>query len=302
MAIKITTPRLTPITVKEMVSFPDNSQYLDKLRYSHYQTEEMELVASRLRALAANRQHILQTIITELQQPSGFQFRNKGQSQSFVLHRSENYTLRLMLWIPDGHQARSIPFSYEGVHDHFFDLMSVGLFGPGYRTSLYSFDRHETIRRYDGLTRLNYHGDMWLQEGEVIYYYANEDVHLQHPPASLSLSLNLIIIKSDTSPSQTIFDLDGPADNKVVWGRPRFNSRQKFNTQRSIFSTMLKHGDADSRHTVLQIALESELEEVRALLAWVALLKCPSPEPRWYEELAKEKSTFVRDIVTMGQQ
>ncbi|PVF10538.1 hypothetical protein DBO95_30145, partial [Yersinia pestis] len=88
--------------------------------------------------------------------------------------------------IPPGHQASAIPFSYKVAHDHAFDLMTVGFFGPGYRTSLYEFDYNEPIQRTDGLTQLSYKGEMYLRENEVIYYFANKDVHIQHEPESLS--------------------------------------------------------------------------------------------------------------------
>lgn len=63
-----------------------------------------------------------------------------------------------MLWIPTRTSGQRYSFSYKVAHDHAFDLMTVGFFGPGYRTSLYEFDYNEPIQRTDGLTQLSYKG------------------------------------------------------------------------------------------------------------------------------------------------
>lgn len=300
MAIKIPTLEQTPVTLDEFIRFLETSPIVDKLRHSNYDISEMQQIATWLRALAANKEHLLAMVATELSLLTHFQVLNTGQSQGFILHRTPYYTIRLMVWIPSGHQARSIPFSYDSAHDHAFDLMSAGFFGPGYRTSLYSFDYEAPAYRADGLTRLDYKGDTHLKEGEVIYYYANKDVHTQHAPASLSASLNLIIVKSSVAARQTIFDLEDSADKTVKWGRPRFNSLSKLSTQRSIFSVLSKHGNARSRNIITKIARDHELDEVRTL-AWAGLLGYHDLDPAWAEALKEEKSRYVRNIVNNYQ-
>ncbi|MFK0380258.1 hypothetical protein [Pandoraea sp. NPDC090278] len=296
MAIKIDTLKRAPVTVQEYIAFLESSHIIEQFRKSIYDREVMCLAASWLRSLAENKTHLLAIIADELASSTEFQARNFGQSQSFVIHRTADYTIRIMLWIPDGHQAKAIPFSYENAHDHAFDLMSTGFFGPGYRTSLFTFDYDDPVHRVDGLTRLAYHGDTHLREGEVIYYFANRDVHVQHLPESLSASLNLIVVKPDASVRQTVFDLDGPPDNGIAWGKPRYNSARKLRTQRSIFAALAAHGNARSRDALTRIARSHELEEVRAL-AWIALLNGLNPNPAWFGEIATEKSSYIKKVV-----
>lgn len=69
---------------------------------------------------------------------------------------------------------------------------------------------------------------MYLRENEVIYYFANKDVHIQHEPESLSVSLNLIINKPDASARQTVFDIESTDEgSNLCWGKPHFNSIEK---------------------------------------------------------------------------
>ncbi len=228
MAVKVDVKENTLITLNEFVSFLETSGTIEKLRNSIYSSEVMSCVATQLRALAANKAHIFSIIIEELEKTDHFQSQNYGQAQGFVLYTTPWYTIRLMLWIPPGHQASAIPFSYKVAHDHAFDLMTVGFFGPGYRTSLYEFDYNEPIQRTDGLTQLSYKGEMYLRENEVIYYFANKDVHIQHEPESLSVSLNLIINKPDASARQTVFDIESTDEgSNLCWGKPHFNSIEK---------------------------------------------------------------------------
>lgn len=302
MAIKIEADEFSPITLNEFVDYLEYSQVIKRLADSLYDDSDMRSLATRLKSLAKNKDHLLDRITSELNIPERFQVSNNGQSQGFILYRAPDftYTLRLMLWIPSGHQARPVPFSYEGAHDHAFDLMTVGFFGPGYRTSLYSFNYEDTIQHSDGLTQLNYLGDMYLKESDIIYYFANKDVHVQHPPESLSVSLNLIITKPDATVRQTVFDLEEPHDNDVVLGRARFNSPYKLGNQRSIFSILSSYGNERSLQAILEIARHHELDEVRAL-AWVALLCRSAPDPSWDNEIAGDRNIYIRKVISSYQ-
>ncbi|MDL4454760.1 hypothetical protein QRZ34_27375 [Klebsiella michiganensis] len=126
MAIKISSEKMTPITLNDFVLYLETSGAIETLSNSVSSPSIMSATAMQLRALAANKAHILSFVVNELEKSEHFQQQNNDQPQSFVLHRTPLYTIRLMLWIPSGHQAKSIPFSYEVAHDHVFDLMTVG--------------------------------------------------------------------------------------------------------------------------------------------------------------------------------
>lgn len=295
MAVKVDVKENTLITLNEFVSFLETSGTIEKLRNSIYSSEVMSCVATQLRALAANKAHIFSIIIEELEKTDHFQSQNYGQAQGFVLYTTPWYTIRLMLWIPPGHQASAIPFSYKVAHDHAFDLMTVGFFGPGYRTSLYEFDYNEPIQRTDGLTQLSYKGEMYLRENEVIYYFANKDVHIQHEPESLSVSLNLIINKPDASARQTVFDIESTDEgSNLCWGKPHFNSIEKIASQRSIFSALSTHGNMRSKKAIEKIAHNHKADEVRAL-SWVAMLR--ANDTVLSDVLTLEKSHYVRRVL-----
>ena len=296
MAIKISTLEQPPVTVDELVSFLDNSPYIERFRHSVYDSKDMQVAASWLRALASAKTCLVARIMAELDDPQTFQVSNPGQAQSFLLHPGEYYTLRLMLWAPSEKKVLA-PLSYGFVHDHDFDLMSAGVYGPGYRTSLYQFDYDEPAHQHQGLARLNYQGEAGLKEGETIYYFASKDVHRQYSPVSLSVSvsLNLLIRKPDAGIRQTVFDLSGPPENGIVLGRARYNSQDKLNSQKSILAVLARLENARSRDIILQIARSHDSEEVRAL-AWASLLNSGTPELSWYQECRCDRSFYVRKM------
>jgi len=295
MAIKIATRAKSPITIEDFVLYLKSSRAVESFREGRYLSPMLRATATELCALARNKSHILAIVINQLKHIDHFQLRNNGQPQSFVLYHTPQYILRLMLWLPAGHQARSVPFSYDVAHDHAFDLMTVGFFGPGYRTSLYEYNYREFSQQRNGQVRLDYKREMTLREHEVIYYFANKDVHTQHEPTSLSASLNLIILRPAPHPRQTVFDLQPEAlPSKVCWCQPRFNSMQKLISQRSIFCALATHGNQRSKALIEHIANCHEAEEAQAL-AWLALLR--SAEYVDSNTLQMNKSSFVKNLL-----
>ncbi|MCW7548201.1 hypothetical protein OO184_09695 [Photorhabdus sp. APURE] len=293
MAIKLVVEPGFQITLTALIEYLTDSGVLESLRASCYSQDDMLNTATHLKALALNRHEVLQHISNALVTPETFQYTNNGQSQSYVLYTCPIFTLRLMVWIPVGFQARSIPFSYRYAHDHAFDLMSVGFFGPGYRTSLYGFDYSQIEQSDSGETLFSYAGDMFLEEGDIIYYYANKDVHIQHEPVSLSASLNLIIPKSIPSVRQTIFELSESAGRIV--GKPIFNNLQRVISQRSIFSLMAYQGNLRTQKLLIHIAKNHQSEEARAM-AWAAILR-HQPSQSLIDSALDDSSNYVRNAI-----
>src|SRR4051794_9308957 len=66
-------------------------------------------------------------------------------SQSIVLAKRRHFYVRAMLWpaIPESKESAEElrKYSYYVAHDHNFGFMTVGYFGPGYRTKFFSSDR-----------------------------------------------------------------------------------------------------------------------------------------------------------------
>ena len=83
-------------------------------------------------------------------------------------------------------------FAYELPHDHNFDFLTVGYFGPGYASDYYEFD-YEAVEGIVGeKANLRFVERSTLDPGKLMHYRAHRDVHSQLPPESLSVSLNIM--------------------------------------------------------------------------------------------------------------
>ncbi|MBO9497955.1 MAG: transposase [Novosphingobium sp.] len=83
-------------------------------------------------------------------------------------------------------------FVYELPHDHNFDFLTLGYFGPGYWSDYWEED-YVALDGWRGEPAgLRYVERSRLHEGRLLHYRAHRDVHSQHPPDALSVSLNVM--------------------------------------------------------------------------------------------------------------
>ncbi|MGV3730959.1 MAG: transposase [Sphingopyxis sp.] len=151
-----------------------------------------------LAGLARNRDFLADRVIAALKQGCADQVAiNRHSAQVFLLHRgARGYYLRANLWpaatdavtTASGTQA----FAYALPHDHNFNFLTVGYFGPGYISDDYEVDPEAIDGRLGEPLALRPAGQSQLSEGRMMLYRAHRDVHSQHPPPSLSVSLNIM--------------------------------------------------------------------------------------------------------------
>lgn len=85
-------------------------------------------------------------------------------------------------------------FVYGAPHDHNFDFLTVGYFGPGYVSDYYEYD-YEAVTGWRGeQAGLRFIERSALSEGKTLLYRAHRDVHSQLPPETMSVSLNILKI------------------------------------------------------------------------------------------------------------
>lgn len=80
---------------------------------------------------------------------------------------------------------------YGVVHNHNYDFLTLGYFGPGCRVDDYEFDIERSESHLDATVMLRPVGRSQLKPGRLVHYRARRDVHCQHPPDTLSVSLTL---------------------------------------------------------------------------------------------------------------
>lgn len=146
---------------------------------------------------------------------------NRYSAQVFVLRQFKYFTVRSVIW----DHIRGLPgeelFLYDKPHDHDFSFFTLGYFGPGYRTRVYSYD-YDSVIGYPGETVEISPSEEWeLNERKVVLYRGNVDVHNQSPPKSLSISVNILEnpARRETRRRQYEFDQDVSSIRRVVNGR-----------------------------------------------------------------------------------
>lgn len=83
-------------------------------------------------------------------------------------------------------------FVYELPHDHNFDFLTLGYFGPGYASDYYEYDYEAVAGAVGEPAGLRFVERATLDPGKIMHYRAHRDVHSQLPPAAMSVSLNVM--------------------------------------------------------------------------------------------------------------
>jgi hypothetical protein len=149
-----------------------------------------------LRGLSNNRRFLAERISNELKQTDSLQQSNQYSSQVFFLGRGKEYFVRANFWPAENDQIIQVSgkhaFFYGVPHDHNFDFLTVGYYGPGYLSDFYEYDFDEVIGYPGEKVNLKFMGREALPEGRVVLYRSSLDIHEQLPPESFSISLNIV--------------------------------------------------------------------------------------------------------------
>lgn len=108
-----------------------------------------------------------------------------------------DFFIRANIWPSlDEHMVRasgSAAFAIGLPHDHNFNFLTLGYFGPGYWSDYYEYAFEEVDGwRGEPVPSLTFIERTRLEEGKIQLYRANLDVHAQLPADSLSVSLNIM--------------------------------------------------------------------------------------------------------------
>lgn len=154
--------------------------------------------ADLLAGLARNRDFLADRVIAELKASYKGQLEtNRYSAQVFLLHRSpRGYFLRANLWPAERDAAYAASgaqaFAYGLPHDHNFNFLTTGYWGPGYISDYYDYDPEAVDGRLGEPLNLKFVERSSLSEGRMMLYRAHRDIHSQLPPEQLSVSLNIM--------------------------------------------------------------------------------------------------------------
>jgi hypothetical protein len=174
--------------------------------------QNTERAATILAGLCANRDLLTPALTAALQthtSKSAPQQRYTGQTIELGGNAACGFMLRANIWPSADDPLMNRPgaegFQYGFAHDHNFDFLTIGYYGPGYRSDFFAYDYESIVGFVGEHVQLTPMDSITLNEGKMLHYRAQQDVHRQWPPVSLSISLNIVHI----NPTQSWFDQYG---------------------------------------------------------------------------------------------
>jgi hypothetical protein len=189
------------ITLEELIEILDSDVFDPSSR------ESLINVAPYLQSLSNNKSFLAEFLLNELENTDDIQKNNKYTPTVFVLKNTEKYILRANLWLPITDKEKEIEgFRYDILHDHNFDLLTVGFWGPGYKSKLFEYDNFKVKGLLGEKVELTKKKNLQLSENKIVLYRAKQDVHMQLPPDRISVSLNVIPRNNFANQPQYQFD------------------------------------------------------------------------------------------------
>lgn len=118
-------------------------------------------------------------------------------AQTLFLGDGRDFYVRANIWPSSADLASGRvyqdQFTYNLLHDHNYNFMTVSYHGPGYVTEIYEYD-FDRVEGYVGeKVDLRFVERVHFTKGMVMLYRASVDVHTQLPPDDLAVTLNLMI-------------------------------------------------------------------------------------------------------------
>ena len=160
--------------------------------------ESVDHAAHWLQRLGNNQHFLGDLMVRELQQRHCTASDGSAYGAQAIMLSSarDGFFLRANIWPSEADHAYrasgASSFVYELPHDHNFSFLTYGYFGPGYVSDYYEYD-YEKVAGFRGETAgLRFVERSALTQGKLMLYRAHLDVHSQLPPASMSVSLNVM--------------------------------------------------------------------------------------------------------------
>jgi len=271
---------------QDSIDLQDAIEHLNKQGPDLF-TRNLEQTAGVLWQLRNNRDFLLNWALKRLEQAGRLNL--VYTPQVFVIHVSEYYFIRAVIWQPDHDQRRGEEiFFYEDPHDHNFNFFTVNYFGPGYRTVVFEYQHADVNGIADELVSVQFSEDTVLEPGKVVLFRKGVDIHTQFPPASVSISLNIMEKNLDPDQIQTQYMFN--TSKGVVSSRmTRYNAE-----------TFIDLLGADSSHSDLLESLANSPEANPYVKAHAIHSLSQIDQQRARDIAEASDSALVKILVTVG--
>lgn len=192
-------PRVIPHAETAAISLDECVETLNQTGFHPNDPDALDAAGKLLARLGNNRDFFADLLIDELAARHREEdHANAYGPQAFILSSpaQSNFFIRTNIWPSrEEHMFRAsggASFVYGLPHDHNFDFLTLGYFGPGYWSDYYEID-YEAITGWRGEPAdLRFIERSRLHQGKVQLYRAHVDVHTQIPPDALSVSINVM--------------------------------------------------------------------------------------------------------------
>ena len=277
-----------PCDTSRIVSLDDYVGHI-KSRVNFQDVESIQTSAPMLRALANDRTLVLNQLNQAVE--NNFKGIYLRSAQAFVLARTEEFVVRAAIWPPSASVATGRvyqeQFSYDLAHDHNFSFMTVNYLGPGYDTDIYEYDYEKVIGYVGEPVDIRFLEKKRFGPGSVMLYRGSKDLHIQHPPPELTITLNLMWAPADVRiHEQFIFDVD----RKIISG---YAGDGDANKRISLLTMAGYLGDSNTQELLADLARRHPCRRSR-LAAYEALVRLtPSQASAIWERACGDPAPLV---------
>lgn len=192
-------PRVMVINDATIGSLAECSDALTTRGFNPHDEDSLHHAGMQLRRLSNDRNFLGDILIDELKRQQRDDTGENSYGPQVVMLKPSgkgNYFIRANIWpSEDEHAMRASgggAFVYAQPHDHNFDFLTVGYFGPGYWSNYYEYDYEDVVGFQGEPIGLRFIERSRLEEGKIMLYRAHIDVHDQAPGDALSISLNIM--------------------------------------------------------------------------------------------------------------
>lgn len=231
-----------PCNSTELISLED---YIERIQSTVDLRDDASVAESAplLRALANDRNLVVGRLNKMVE--SAYLGGSLPTAQAVMLGQGKDFYVRAAIWpstvdIASGHLYQD-QFAYNEAHDHNFSFLTVNYLGPGYETEIYEYDYHQVEGYVGEEVDIRFLEKVRFTSGTVMLYRAGRDIHIQHPPESLSITLNLMIsIPEVRTRDQFYFDI---ANKRITHFPPLQDSSKRV----SLLRIAGQFGDGNTR-------------------------------------------------------
>lgn len=288
-------PRVIDLADERKASLAECSEAIGAHGFDPHDEESLHHAARWLRRLGNDQDFLGDILIEELASRHRDDVLDNAYGPQVVMLVPSNgqFFIRANLWpSADEYMVRAsggASFVYGLPHDHNFNFLTLGYFGPGYWSEYWEFDYEQVAGwRGEAVPSLRYVERARLEPGKLMLYRAHIDVHAQLPADALSVSLNVMHTSAAQGwLDQYRFDLDRREVGAIVSPGP----------SEAFLKVAVGLGGAEALDLAHRFARRHPSDRLR-LTAWEALVARES-DPQERDALWREAEGSGSRLVEM---